>query len=241
MRENFTIESLKGLAKQLIDEPPVAVPQENEPNEEEKNEYLPAVIPVEEAEEEKIFEEYNEFPRLDKFKTYSLTDIKTPQKTVSPKIGTPLKSHCSKLTINLLDSDLYEASPFSRELKPFKLKKSYAVFEQLESCDRLLFVQDELGGYEVEVHKGSSKDRLKLGCILKFEFKRPGFNSLIVSAHDIDGRTAVIGAGCAIEFDEILVENNYPERAELQKVSIAELNRMNKEAAGNIDWPLKLS
>ena len=181
-------------------------------------------------------EDYNEFPRLGKYKTYEIDDVKKPSKPI-PERNTIIKCAKSEVVINLKDCELYESAG-NNSLHPIFLKNSYAVFEGLESCELMKFIQDELGNYILTVEAKGESETVNLGCIVKFEFCRPEFSSLVISSREIDGDIAVIGAPCSIEF----LVGNSSDNSNDDEVGIKRLNstknkilHQNKEAV-NFQW-----
>lgn len=181
-------------------------------------------------------EDYNEFPRLEKYKTYELEDVKKTSKPI-PERNTVINCTKSELTVNLKDCELYESAG-SNSLHPIFLKNSHAVFEGLDSCELMKFVQDHLGNYILTIDTIGETETLNLGCIVKFEFCRPEFSSLVISSREIDGDIAVIGAPCKIEF---LVgrrgDNSNDDEAGIKRLNSTKnkVVHQNKEA-GNFQW-----
>ena len=186
--------------------------------------------------EEENLEDYNEFPRLEKFKTYEMADVKGVSKAI-PARDTVLKCTKSEIVIFLKNSEVYEAAG-KMNFKALFLQKSHAVLEGLHTCEALTFTQDQLGNYVLTVNSCKGSEVIKLGCIVKFEFVRPGHANLLLSIRDIDSNISVVGAPCSIEF-QTDGQTNAQEAIEasvqhlgLRKDKILTENR----EAGNFNW-----
>ena len=241
LKNQLTLESLRQLAGQFqqknAEKPAEAEPEEvaftQEEAQEEIHDELPA-LPAPEEEEE----EYLEFPVLRKHKTYSVSVIKPVQRQF-PKRGKTIKSKISALVVHLKDYEVFEPVAMQRELQPFVLKNSHAVVEGMENCQKITFELDSLGNSVAHIELGDKKEKLKLGCIIRYELLRPDAPALTVSSRDLDSDAAVIGGPCEIEF--IVEDKSQPkyEKASLVKLSEAEeVSKMNKEAGHSISWVL---
>jgi ASC-1-like (ASCH) protein len=196
------------------------------------NDPLPALPPPPE-------EEILDFPVLKKHKTYSVGVIK-PQLRQFPAREKVIKSKISPLVIKLKDYEVFEAVVTQRELQPFVLKNSHAVIEGLDSCDKVTFKMDSLGNSVATVEASSKKEKLTLGCIIRYEMARTNAPALIVSSRDLEGDAAVIGGPCEIEF--LVEDKSSPkyEKASLKSISEADgrVEKMNQEAGHSISWIL---
>ena len=218
MSENqIDVDSLRQLAQQFssADEPPL--PQKKKTPKKKKQEKLPEPeLPL--LEQKSELDEYHEFPRLEKFKTYELFDVKKPSKPI-PARETVLNCSNCDVVIHLKDSELYESAG-GNSLRPLFLKNSHAFFEGLDSCDSMTFRQDQLGNFLLTVVVSEVSETINLGCIVKFEFFRPEYSNLVLSAREIDGDIAVVGASCNIEF---LVD----QKSRQQEPEAASIKRLN--------------
>ena len=180
-------------------------------------------------------EEYIEFPVLKKHKTYSV-DVLKPHKRSIPQRVTVLKSTISDIEISLQDTEVYEQTTIRKELQPFVLKNSHAIFKNFDSVDEVIFNIDLIGNSHMRIKKGDQKESLELGCIVRYELTREGANSLIVSSRDIDADVEVLGGPCKIEF--YLPEGDKKEeKAVLRRIQVDDqLSRLNEEAGRSINW-----
>ena len=180
-------------------------------------------------------EEYIEFPVLKKHKTYNI-DVLKPKKRSVPQRVTVLESKICDVKITLKDTELYEQTAIRKELQPFVLKNSHAIFEKLDTVDEVIFNLDQLGNSHMKISVGEESESLDLGCIIRYELTREGANSLIVSSRDIDADVEVLGGPCKIEF--YLPEGGKKEeKAVLRKLAEDnELGRLNEEAGRSIKW-----
>ena len=201
---------------------PEEAPQESEEQE---------IKAIEEIEEE----EYIEFPVLKKHKTYNI-DVLKPNKRSIPKRTTVLESKLTDIKISLKDIEVFEQVAIRKELQPFVLKNSHAIFENLENADEVIFNIDIMGNSHMKITKGGEKESLELGCIVRYELTREGANSLIVSSRDIDADVEVLGGPCKIEF-YLPEDHKKQEKAVLRKLAEDdELGRLNEEAGHSIKW-----
>lgn len=239
LKNQVTLESLRQLAGQFqqksaeisTEAEPEEVALTQEDAQEEIHDELPALPAPEE-------EEYLEFPVLRKHKTYSVSVIKPVQRQF-PKRGKTIKSKISALVVHLKDYEVFEPVAMQRELQPFVLKNSHAVIEGMENCQKITFELDSLGNSVAHIELGDKKEKLKLGCIIRYELLRPDAPALTVSSRDLDSDAAVIGGPCEIEF--IVEDKSQPkyEKASLVKLSEAEeVSKMNEEAGHSISWVL---
>ncbi|MCM8535099.1 MAG: hypothetical protein NE334_04115 [Lentisphaeraceae bacterium] len=230
----FDLNSLKDLAKKFNEKP-----KDTENSASEEEEFVEPEEKTVQAELPQItqLEEYNEFPKLDKFKTYNERIIRKVSKE-APQRQTQIKPSNCDLLITLCDTELLEPSR-SQVMRTVYLKKSHAVFSGLDNCDSLSFTQDQIGSFIVTISKGHSQEQINLGCIVKFEFQREDFSNLILSSRDIDGDIAVVGASCMIEFR--LSDNS------LQETQVADIKKLSQthgqiqkenEAASSFNWTL---
>ncbi|MCM8531689.1 MAG: hypothetical protein NE330_11050 [Lentisphaeraceae bacterium] len=230
----FDLNSLKDLAKKFNEKPEESddLKSEDEVFTEPEEEFIPAEPP-----QITQLEEYNEFPKLDKFKTYNERIIRKISKE-APERQTQIQPQNCKTLITLCDTELLEPSR-QKVMRTVYLKKSHAVFSELYDCDSLSFTQDQIGSFIVTVCKGKTEEQINLGCIVKFEFQREDFSNLILSSRDIDGDIAVVGASCPIEFR--LSDNSHQESevADIKKLSQThgQIQKEN-EAASNFNWTL---
>ena len=238
MADSFDLESLKEMAQQLRPQSEESPNHEQHANDFERSSPIVYSLPALEQNDDLDDEEYHEFPRLEKFKTYDVGVIKKPGKPI-PIRETVLKCNHSDVVIHLQDTELYESTASGMNIKPIMLKNSYAIFEGLESSDSLTFTQDSLGNYLMVVVSGEDKEEVGLGCIVKFEFVRPNFTNLTLSSRDIDGEIAVVGASCSIEF----LEEHKSRTQETEAASIRRLNSTHKvsnenKEAGKFTWTI---
>ncbi|MCM8541289.1 MAG: hypothetical protein NE328_13530 [Lentisphaeraceae bacterium] len=205
--------------------------QSNKEEEDSPEEEVQETLSIEEYEEE----EYIEFPVLKKHKTYNI-DVLKPNKRSIPKRITVIESKLTDIKISLKDIEVYEQVAIRKELQPFVLKNSHVIIENLEHADEVIFNIDLMGNSHMRISKGSEKESLELGCIVRYELTREGANSLIVSSRDIDADVEVLGGPCKIEF--YLPESHQnQEKAVLRKlVEDDELSRLNEEAGHSIKW-----
>ncbi|MCM8527495.1 MAG: hypothetical protein NE327_13320, partial [Lentisphaeraceae bacterium] len=172
---------------------------------------------------------------LKKHKTYNI-DVLKPNKRAIPERITVLESKLTDIKISLKDTEVYEQVAIRKELQPFVLKNSHAIFENLEDADEVIFNIDLMGNSHMKITKGSEKESLELGCIVRYELTREGANSLIVSSRDIDADVEVLGGPCKIEF-YLPESHKKQEKAVLRKlVEDEELSRLNEEAGHSIKW-----
>ena len=219
---------LQEKTKRELDEASSPNAVENEAQSEEEENDIPLLPEPEE-------EEYIEFPVLKKHKTYNI-DVLKPKKRQVPQRITVLESQISKVKISLKDTEVYEQTTIRKELQPFILKNSHAIFEKLETVDEVQFNLDHLGNCHMKITAGDKKESLDLGCIIRYELTREGANSLIVSSRDVDADVEVLGGPCKIEF--YLPEGGKKEeKAILRKLQEDdELGRLNEEAGRSIKW-----
>lgn len=223
----LNINSLKEMASLLQNK----TKREQPKPEEQKSNVEEEVLLLPEPEEE----EYIEFPVLKKHKTYNI-DVLKPKKRSVPQRVTVLESGISEVKISLKDTELYEQTATRKELQPFVLKNSHAVFEKLETVDEVIFNLDQLGNCHMRITVGDKQESLELGCIIRYELTRENANSLIVSSRDIDADVEVLGGPCKIEF--YLPEGGRKEEpAVLRRLTQDdELGRLNEEAGRSIKW-----
>lgn len=184
---------------------------------------------------EEFEEEYIEFPVLKKHKTYNI-DVLKPNKRTIPKRITVIESKLTDIKISLKDIEVFEQVAIRKELQPFVLKNSHAIFENLENADEVIFNIDIMGNSHMKITKGSEKESLELGCIVRYELTREAANSLIVSSRDIDADVEVLGGPCKIEF-YLPEAHKKQEKAVLRKLAEDdELSRLNEEAGHSIKW-----
>ncbi|NQZ56903.1 MAG: hypothetical protein HRT88_05455 [Lentisphaeraceae bacterium] len=237
VKKDIKFNSLRSMAKHFRQQGAlVSKETAKDKDEKEARSSLPALSELSEGRRAELdeFEEYIEFPRLDKFKTYKPADIRPRLKSV-PARNTQIECEVCDLKIELKNVQFYESVPLYADLQPFVLKNSHAVFYDLKTCDKMIFYLDQIGNTVLLVEKDNKRNEINLGCIVRFEFDRPGIPSLLVNSSDVKGDVAVLGAPCEIQFlqreDE---EGKQPaEKAdllELYDVDKAVLRSLNIEA-----------
>ena len=180
------------------------------------------------------FDEYIEFPRLENLKSYRPEDIR-PRQNNTPERKKCLEFELCEVKVELKDVQRLESIAMHHEMHPFLLKNAHAVFSGLESCDKLDIFLDELGNTNLLLQKGNKCEEMKLGCIVQYEFIRPGCRTLAVNSRDINGDVAVLGAPCEIQFLELEDEHSHSEAADLLSlytVDKSHLKKLNLEAGG---------
>ena len=165
-----------------------------------KEEDLPALPErtQQELDDAEEFEEYIEFPRLEKFKTYRSEDIRPRHKNIPPRKTEITFKNCD-VKVALADVQFFESVPLHSDLQPFVLKNSHATFSDLDSCDKIIFCLDDIGNTVLLVEKDDQREEINLGSIVRFEFCRPQISSLVVNSGDVKGDVAVLGAPCHIQ------------------------------------------
>ena len=234
--DQFEVNSLKQLARQFTTADENSQPKKKKPKNTKpvKSKAPEPDLPL--IEQKSELDEYHEFPRLEKFKTYEFGDVKKPTKSI-PVRETVLNCTNCDVTIHLKDCELYESTG-GNNLRPIFLKNSHAFFEGLQTCDSMTFMQDQLGNFLLTVVALEGSETINLGCIVKFEFYRPAYSNLTISAREIDGDIAVVGTACSIEF---LVE----QKCRQQDAEAAGIKRLNtsknkvhdeNKRAGEFTW-----
>lgn len=196
--EPYDIDSLKQLAQQFTTADKESHPNKRKPSKKKSTPKKSFKTELPMIGQKSELDEYHEFPRLEKYKTYEFIDVKKPTKSI-PARDTVLSSSNSDVVIHLKDCELYESAG-GNNLRPIFLKNSHAFFEGLQSCESLTFMQDQLGNFLLTVKTAETSETINLGCIVKFEFHRPEYSNLILSSREIDGDIAVVGAACNVEF-----------------------------------------
>ena len=150
---NFTtlnMSSLKEMASLLQKKSADEERKRNSPEQESPEpEEVEEVLAIEEFEEE-----YIEFPVLKKHKTYNI-DVLKPNKRTIPKRITVIESKLTDIKISLKDIEVFEQVAIRKELQPFVLKNSHAIFENLENADEVIFNIDIMGNSHMKITKGA--------------------------------------------------------------------------------------